>query len=85
MTPAVLCPIRPAPRGHSAPRGSASSGLGRGLELALFGRHRLADAAGTGRGADGRAIRVAGRKGREGKAWYPKDNMTQAGGTDPGP
>ena len=85
MTPAVSCPTRPAPRGHTATRGSASSGRGRGLELALFGRHRLADAAGTGRGADGRAIRVAGRKGREGKAGYPKDNMTQAGGTDPGP
>ena len=85
MTPAVSCPTRPAPRGHSATRGSASSGLGRGLELALYGRHRLADAAGTDRGAAGRAIRVAGRKGREGKAGYPKDNMTQAGGTDPGP
>ncbi len=83
MTPAVLCPTRSAPRGHSAPRGSASSGRGRGL--VLFGRHRLTDAAGTGRGADGRAIRAAGRKGREGEAWDRQDNMTQAGGTDPGP
>lgn len=85
MTPTVPCPTRPAPRGHLAPRGSASSGLGRGLGLARFGRHRLADAADTNRGVAGRAIRAGGRTGREGKAWYPKDNMTQAGGTDPGP
>ncbi len=82
MTPTMPCPTRPAPRGLSAPRGSASSGLGRGLGLA---RHRLTDAADTHRGVAGRAIRAAGCMGRAGKGWDPKDNMTQAGGTDPGP
>lgn len=85
MTPAVSCPTRSAPRGHSAARGSASSARGRGRGLVLFGRHRLADAAGTRLGAAGRATRAVGTKGREGKAWDPKGNMTQAGGTDPGP
>ena len=76
MTPAVLCPTRPAPRGHSATRGGASDGLDRGRGLAAVGHHRL---------AAGLAIRAAGRKGREGEAWDRQDNMTQAGGTDPGP